>query len=343
MSRYFLRQLSLLLVTLFLLSVLSFSLGFWFPGDALSNLSGIQNLNSELYRQAVANRAFDDNIVAQYVSYLTHLLQGDWGVSLQDGEPVWEQVKIRFPATMELALLAWVLALVIGIPAGILSAVYRGQWPDRFINTLSLSGYSIPVFWLAQLLVLAFAVWVGWIPIAGQINPLYDIDPQTGSILLDIALSDSPYRGQAFQDALRHIVLPVVVLAITPATLLSRITRGALIDVLGKNYIKSARAKGLHSATVVWKHAVPNAMQNVTRELGLMFSILITNTMITEIIFSWPGLGSWLVRSIYERDYPVMQAGLLTLATLILLVNVFLSLLHAWRYPQIRQELYASH
>lgn len=343
MSRYFLRQFSLLVVTLFLLTLLSFSLGFWFPGDALSNLSGIQVLNSDMYQQAVINRAFDDNIIAQYLSYLSHLLQGDWGLSLQDGTPVWDEVKIRFPATMELAILAWVLALAVGIPAGILSAVYRGQWPDRLINSISLSGYSIPVFWLAQLLLLIFAVWAGWIPIAGQINPLYDIDPQTGSILIDLALSDRPYRGQAFQDALRHIILPVIVLAIMPATLLTRVTRGALIDVLRKNYIKSARAKGLHSATVIWKHAVPNAMQNVTRELGLMFSILITNTMITEIIFSWPGLGSWLIRSIYERDYPVMQAGLLTLATLILLVNVFLSLLHAWRYPQVRQELYASH
>ncbi|RUO25796.1 ABC transporter permease [Aliidiomarina minuta] len=343
MSRYVLRQLSLLLVTFFLLTLLSFSLGYWFPGDALANLSGIQTLDSALYEQAIASRSFDQNIAAQYFSYLTHLLQGDWGVSLQDGEPVWNEMKIRFPATMELALLALLLALAIGLPAGIISAVYYTRWPDRVINTFSLSGYSIPVFWLAQLLILIFAVTLGLIPIAGQINPLYNIEPVTGSILIDIMISDGPHRLEALGNALRHMVLPVIVLAIMPATLLTRITRSALHDVLNKNYIHAARAKGLHSASVIWKHAVPNAMQNITRQLGLLFSILITNTMITEVIFSWPGVGSWLVRSIYERDYPVMQAGLLVLATLILLVNVLLSLLHAWRYPQVRQELYATH
>lgn len=341
MTRYLLRQLSLLIVTLFLLTILSFCLGYWFPGDTLTNLSGIQTLNSDLYQQVVMSRGFDRNIVLQYFNYLGHLLQGDWGVSLQDGTPVWNEVQVRFPATMELALIASLLAFAIGLPMGVIAALNIGKWPDRLLMSISLSAYSIPVFWLAQLLILVFAVNLPWLPIAGQVNPLYDVDYQSGSILLDIVFSDHPAKGAALVNALQHMILPLMVLTIMPATLIARLTRAAMHDVLRHNYIKSARAKGLSTRQVVFKHAVPNAMQSVTRDLGLMFSLLITNTMITEVIFSWPGIGSWLIRSIYERDYPVMQAGLLILAALILLINIFLSILHAWRYPQIRQELYA--
>jgi cationic peptide transport system permease protein len=343
MSRYLLRQLSLLVVTLFLLTILSFSLGYWFPGNALTNLSGVQHIDSELYQRVLDERAFDANIVTQYFTYLSHLLQGDWGISLQDGTPVWEEVKIRFPATMELAILAAVIAAAVGIPMGVISALNLGRWPDRLIMSLSLSAYSIPVFWLAQLLILWFAVNWGWLPIAGQINPLFDLEYRTGSILLDISLAEPGERRAMFADAWRHMVLPVAVLAVMPATLLARLTRAAMHDVIRRNYIKSARAKGLSGRQVVFKHAVPNTMQTVSRDLGVIFSFLITNTMITEIIFSWPGLGNWLVRSIYERDYPVMQAGLLTLAALILFVNVCINLLHAWRYPQVRQDLYVKH
>lgn len=342
MTRYLLRQLSLLVVTLFLLTLLSFSLGYWFPGDALANLTGIQTLDSALYQQVVASRAFDSHILAQYFTYLAHLFQGDWGVSLQDGTPVWEEVKVRFPATMELVVLASLLALILGIPAGVIAAMNLGRWPDRLLMGLSLSGYSIPVFWLAQLMILLFAVNLPWFPIAGQINPLYDVTPVTGSVLIDILVSEQGPKANMLANALRHLILPVVVLAVMPATLLARLTRASMHEVLRRNYIKSARAKGLSGSQVLLKHALPNTMQGVNRDLGLMFSFLITNAMITEVIFSWPGLGSWLIRSIYERDYPVMQAGLLTLAALILLVNVVLNIVHAWRYPQIRQELYVK-
>lgn len=342
MTRYLLRQISLLLVTLFLLTVLSFSLGYWFPGDALVNLSGIQTLDSDLYQQIASSRGFDSNILVQYGHYVSHLLQGDWGVSLQDGQPVWQEVKVRFPATLELAILASLIALAVGIPAGIIAALNLGRWPDRLLMGLSLSAYSIPVFWLAQLVILGFAVNLQWFPIAGQINPLYSVEPQTGSILIDLLHADHPAKAEALRNVMRHMLLPLVILAVMPATLLARLTRAAMHDVLRRNYIKSARAKGLSAQQVIFKHAVPNTMQSVTRDLGLIFSFLITNTMITEVIFSWPGLGSWLIRSIYERDYPVMQAGLLTLAALILVVTVVLNLIHAWRYPQIRQELYAN-
>ena len=320
MTRYLLRQLSLLVITLFLLTLVAFSL--------------------TEYRSAAGPG--NGHMVVQYLHYLWQLVSGDWGVSLLDGSPVWDEVKVRFPATLELALVATLLALIGGIPAGVVAAIHIGEWPDKLVRALSLGGYSMPVFWLAQLVILIFAVNLPWFPIAGQINPLYDVAPRSGSILIDIALSPHPTTFEMYRNALSHMALPALVLSLMPASLLARLTRSAMLDVLRRNYIKSARAKGLSGTEVLFKHAVPNTMERVTRELGILFSLLITNTLITEVIFSWPGLGSWFIRSIYERDYPVMQAGLLILASLVLVMQVMLNILHGWRYPQVRQELYAQ-
>ena len=320
MSRYLLRQLSLLVITLFLLTLVAFSL--------------------TEYPSAAA--ADNGHLAAQYLHYVTQLANGNWGVSLLDGTPVWDEVKVRFPATLELALVATLLALIVGIPAGVVAAMHAGQWPDRVVRALSLAGYSMPVFWLAQLVILIFAINLPWFPIAGQINPLYDVAPRSGSILIDIALSSHPTTFEIYRNALSHMVLPVLVLALMPASLLARLSRAAMDAVLRQNYIKAAQAKGLNATEVLFRHAVPNTMERVTRELGMLFSLLITNTLITEVIFSWPGLGSWFIRSIYERDYPVMQAGLLILASLVLVMQVVLNILHGWRYPQVRQELYAQ-
>ena len=320
MSRYLLRQLSLLVITLFLLTLVAFSL-------------------TEYSSAAATDKG---HLGAQYLHYVTQLAQGNWGASLLDGTPVWDELKVRFPATLELALVATLLALIVGIPAGVVAAMHAGQWPDRVVRALSLAGYSMPVFWLAQLVILLFAINLPWFPIAGQINPLYDVAPRSGSIIIDVALSSHPTTLEMYRNALSHMVLPALVLAMMPASLLARLSRTAMYEVLRQNYLKAAQAKGLSATEVLFKHAVPNTMERVTRELGMLFSLLITNTLITEVIFSWPGLGSWFIRSIYERDYPVMQAGLLILASLVLVMHVVLNILHGWRYPQVRQELYAQ-
>lgn len=321
MTSYLLRQLSLLVITLLLLTLAAFSLTEY---------------------QSTASTGDEPHIALQYLHYVSQLATGDWGVSLHDGSPVWDEVKVRFPATLELALVATLLALIVGIPAGVIAALHTGRWPDRLVRALSLGGYSMPVFWLAQLVILIFAVNLPWFPIAGQINPLYDVAPHSGSMLIDIALSSHPTTFEMYRNALSHFALPALVLSLMPASLLARLTRAAMLDVLRRNYIKSARAKGLTATEVLFKHAFPNTMERVTRDLGYLFNLLITNTLITEVIFSWPGLGSWFIRSIYERDYPVMQAGLLSLATLVLVMQVVLNILHGWRYPQVRQELYAQ-
>lgn len=340
MSRYLLRQISLLLVTLLLLSVLAFALNYWFPGNALTNATGIQPEQDVLYAAAYEARHFDKNIFMQYLAYLSHLLNGDWGTSLLDSEPVWNEIELRLGATMEIVILAMGLMLLAGIPLGVVAALNARSNIDHSILVFSLSGYSIPMFWFAQILILVFSVQGGWLPISGQINPLYDIEPVTGSILLDILLSDYHAKRFAALNAFQHMLLPVLSLAMMPTMLMIRITRNAMIEVLQSNYITGAYSKGMATSEVLTFHAFPNTMQTVVRQLGSLFSLIVTNTLVIEVIFSWPGIGSWLVRSIYERDYPVIQAGLLVLGALLLLVNVLLNLFHAWRYPQIRQELY---
>lgn len=335
------RQFSVLLITLFLLSLLSFSLSYLFPGDSVTNASGV--LTTDIQYQSVAlSRGFDKGIVSQYIAYLMHLFAFDWGVSLQDGTSVWQEFKLRLPATLELSILAMALALLLGPPLGIIAAINYKKPIDQIINLFSLSGYSIPVFWMAQLSILIFAVGLGWVPIAGQINPLFDIPLVSGSILVDIWLADHPYGGIALLNAIQHLLLPVIVLATVPLVLLIRLTRNACVEVLRLNFIKGAYARGLSNTEVLLKHVIPNAMQQVTQHFSTAFSLLITNTLIIEVIFSWPGLGRWLVRSIYERDYPVIQGALLLLASLILVVNVTTTVYHAWRYPRVRREINAS-
>lgn len=342
MIRYSIRRIILLVITLWLLSLLIFALNFGYPGDPLTNMTGIHASNTLAYQQAVLERGFEHGIVTQYIEFLGHLLQGNWGLSLVTEQPVFAEIKPLLGATLELGLLAMALAIFFGIPLGVYAAIQQRGALDRLIMGISLSAYSIPVFWLAQLLILLFAVKLGWSPISGQINPLYAIDVQTGSVLFDIWLSDSNYKRAAFFNALNHLWLPVMVLAIMPLTMLIRIMRNAVLDVLQQNYIKAARARGLSDRRIMFKHTLPNAMQPVVRQLGLQFSVLMTNIIITEVIFNWPGLGSWLVKSIYERDFPVIQGGLLVLAALILFVNVMVDLVHAWRYPQIRKEIDAE-
>ncbi|WP_417658391.1 ABC transporter permease subunit [Pseudidiomarina sp.] len=342
MLRYSLRRMVLLVVTLWLLTLLIFALNYWYPGDPLTNMTGIKFSDTLAYQQALVARGFDGSLLNQYFSFMGHLLQGDWGASMVTEQPVFAEIKPLLGATLELGLLAMLLAIVLGIPLGVYAAIQQRGKLDRLIMGMSLSAYSIPVFWLAQLFILLFAVKLGWSPISGQIDPLYAIDINTGSILIDIWLSDTDYRMAAFTDALNHLWVPVIVLAIMPLTMLIRIMRNAVLDVLQQNFIKAARARGLSDRAIMFRHTLPNAMQPVVRQLGLQFSVLMTNIIITEVIFNWPGLGSWLVKSIYERDFPVIQGGLLVLASIILLVNVMVDLVHAWRYPHIRKEIDAK-
>ncbi len=342
MFRYSLSRILLFSITLWLLSIFTFALNYWYPGDPLTNMSGVVGEMTTAYQQESINRAMDSTIFRQYGQYIAHLVEGNWGISLSTQEPVFTAMRHHLGASLELIILGSAVAIVLGLPLGTYAALRQRQWQDKLIMTLSLSTYSIPVFWFAQLAILLFAIQLGWSPIAGQIHPLYAIETQTGSILLDIILSDVEYRGAAFINALQHLWLPTLVVALIPLTMLIRMIRSAVLDTLQLNHIKAARVRGLSDTTILFKHVLPTAIQPVLREAGLQFSVLVTNIIIVEVVFNWPGLGGWLVKSIFERDYPVLQGGLLCLAMLILVANFTIDLLHAWRYPQTRDVIDAD-
>jgi cationic peptide transport system permease protein len=337
MIRYLSSRLFVFIIAFFLLTVFTFSLNFFFPGDALTNMTGVRTF-SDYYPILSEARGTDKNIALQYINYMQHLLSGNWGASLSSGDYVFKQAYQHLFASLELIIGALILAVLIGVPSGVLAATqFRGPI-DKSVISLAMAGYSIPVFWLAQLLILFFAVKLDWLPITGQINPLYGIAPKSGAILLDIALSDSDYKAAAFQDALNHLILPVIILSIMPMMLLLRLMRNATQEMLQKPYVKAARARGLNEFQVLLKHAVPNATQSVLQQVPLIFSLLLSNSIVIESIFNWPGIGNWLVRAIFERDFPVIQACVLIIAFTILLFNLIVDLYRGWRFPIVRHE-----
>ncbi|MDV6315266.1 ABC transporter permease [Idiomarina sp. HP20-50] len=341
MTRYLIGRLSVFIIAIFLLTVFSFSLNYFFPGDPVTNMSGIRSFHSN-YPLIVELRAGNENIGIQYLQYLRHLFAGDWGQSLSYGTQVFPDGIQHFMASMELIALSLLVAVIVGLPLGVFAASRFRQKTDNAIISLAMVGYSVPVFWLAQLLILLFAIKLGWFPITGQINPLYGIEPQTGSILIDIFLSHSDYKAAALQDALNHIIMPVLILAIMPMMLLLRLMRNATQDMLQKPFVKAARARGLSEWRVLVKHAVPNALQSVLHQTTLLFSLMLTNSIVIESIFNWPGMGNWLIRSIFERDYPIIQAAVLMFAFVILFFNLMVELYHGWRFPIVRHEQYAA-
>ena len=335
---YIARRITLFAFMLFLLSAFTFSLAYLFPGDVIVNLSGIQNPTAAERTIIIEKYQLEQNYLSQYIRFMTLIVDGDWGISLSSGETVLSHIIELFPATVELAFYALVVSILIGVPAGILSAAYTKKWPDYLINSFSLVGISTPVFWLALILIMVFCLQLGWLPMSGRIGLLYEIPHITGFILIDIFLSDSEIKISAFIDALKHLALPTLVLATYPTSVLTRFTKDSTLEVLDKPYIKTARAKGLSRSEIILRHALKNALLPVIKQIGLQFSSLITLAMITEVIFSWPGVGQWLINSIYQRDYPAISGGLLTVSLFVIIANITADLLHHLLDPLSRNQ-----
>jgi len=332
-----LRRLSLFFFTMLLLTILSFSLSFLFPGEQLINLTG-QLYASPEYLEALAHEYHQqEGILSQYFSYLTHLFHGDMGYSMTSQLPITSEIFNRLPATIELTCVALLVAMFFGIPVGFVAAIYHRKVPDNFILAIAMIGYSIPVFWLGMLAILVFSIQLGWLPSAGQISLLFEIKHVTGLQLVDILLSDSEYKWQAFQDASRHLILPVIVVALAPATIFMRLARSAMLEVLDTHYIKAAKAKGLTFSQIIYRHGMRNAVIKVIRDVGLQFANLVTIAMVTEVIFSWPGIGRWLIESIYQRDYTAIQGGLIVLSTFIFIVHIIIDFVYAALNPLARE------
>ncbi|MBE0360069.1 MULTISPECIES: ABC transporter permease [Pseudoalteromonas] len=339
---YIFRRFGLFVFMVFMLSVFTFSLAYLFPGDPLSNLSGIPSNNFAQHSALEDKYLYNRNYFMQYIAFLGRILQGDWGVSFASGQNVFTHIIALLPATLELSIYALIVSVIVGVPVGILASVYYKRWPDKLINSSAIVGYSMPVFWLALLLIMVFSLKLGWFPMSGRMGLLYEIPSVTGFILIDIALGNFPYRGMAFLDALRHLTLPTIVLAMYPTTVLIRFTRESMLKVMDQNFIKTARAKGLNRRQLIMHHALRNALLPVIKQIGLQFSTLITLAMITEVIFSWPGVGRWLIDSIYQRDFPAIQGGLMAVSLFVILATIITELTYTLFDPISRNQAHGK-
>ncbi|CAM7329873.1 putrescine export ABC transporter permease SapB [Klebsiella pneumoniae] len=314
-----LRRLLLLLITLFFLTFVGFSLSYSTPH---APLQGASLWNAWLF-------------------WFEGVLHWDFGVSSINGQLISEQLREVFPATMELCILAFGFALLIGIPVGMIAGVMRNKWPDTLISAVALVGFSIPVFWLALLLTLFFSLTLGWLPVSGRFDLLYEVKNVTGFALIDAWLSDSPWRHEMIVSAARHMVLPVLTLAVAPTTEVIRLMRISTSEVYDTNYVKAAATRGVSRRKILLRHVLHNALPPVIPRLGLQFSTMLTLAMITEMVFSWPGLGRWLINAIRQQDYAAISAGVMVIGALVIIVNVISDILGAMANPLKHKEWYA--
>lgn len=333
MLRFVLARLGVLIPTFLGVTIVAFSLIRLIPGDPIELLVGERGIDPERHAVLRAQFGYDKPLWQQYVFYLGDLVQGDLGRSVVTRQPVIEEFFTLFPATVELAVAGILLGTLIGLPAGVIAGVKRGSAFDHVLMGASLTGFSMPIFWWGLLLIILFSGILGWTPVSGRIDVLYYFPRVTGFLLIDSLLSG---QEGAFKSALRHLILPAVVLGTIPMAVIARQTRSAMLEVLNEDYVRTARAKGLPPWRIIGLHALRNALIPVVTVIGLQVSVAFGGAILTETIFSWPGVGKWLVDSIARRDYPSVQGGVLLIATIVMLVNLFVDLLYGVINPRIR-------
>ncbi|WP_299806591.1 ABC transporter permease subunit [uncultured Shewanella sp.] len=342
MGRYLLRRLNLFIATSFVLIAVLFVTTGYFPTNKTVALTGISNPTPEQLHDIEETYQLNESQLEQFFAYTKTRLSGDLGLSVTSQRPVIEELTQALPASFELAIVSGLIAVFLGVPLGVFASLSKNKVTQHSIMAITLTGYSIPVFWLGLTLSLWFGVKLGWLPVSGRINLLYEIEPVTGFMLIDTLLWDSVYRFSAFKDALFHIILPSITLAVLPFTVVVRITRAAMLNIMEQPYIKAAEARGLHTSTIVLRHALPNALIPVLKNMGLMLGTFASYAMIVEVIFSWPGVGSWLVSGIYQRDYTVIQGGVLGVALTIIFLSILIEVIHNAYNPLSRKEIYAA-
>ncbi|MBK6592895.1 MAG: ABC transporter permease subunit [Burkholderiales bacterium] len=335
MLRFIFTRLSLIIPTFFGMTLLAFFLIRLVPGDPIETLAGERGIDAERHAILLKEYGLDRPVIVQYGIYIGKVLQGDLGKSIITQTSVLSEFTALFPATIELAICAILFALLIGIPAGIIAAVKRNSVLDHGVMGISLTGYSMPIFWWGLLLILLVSVQLDLTPVSGRIAVQYFIEPTTGFLLIDTLLSDE--KG-AFKSALTHLILPTIVLGTNPLAVIARMTRSAMLEVLGEDYIRTARAKGLSTLRVVSVHALRNALIPVITVIGLQVGVLFTGAILTETIFSWPGVGKWLIEAISRRDYPVLQGGMLLLGAVVMAVNLLVDVAYGIINPRIRHQ-----
>ena len=329
-----LRRLALTIPTFVGLMFVTFAAIRLVPGDPVETRTGQHAMSAERLAYFRHELGLDLPVWRQFAGYAWNVLHGDFGVSLSTQQKVLSEFLTLFPATLELSIFALAFAVGLGVPFGAIAAIRRGGWIDQALMTLALIGYSMPIFWWGLVLVMVVAVNWGFFPTDARIDPIqFDLPPVTGFMTIDAWLSG---QEGAVRDALKHLVLPAIVLGTVPLGFIARMTRSSMLEVLSEDYVRTARAKGLSPFRVVGIHALRNAMLPVITAIGLSVSGLMAGAVLTETIFSWPGVGKWLIDSISRRDYPALQGGVLLVSTIVVLVNMLVDILYGVADPRIR-------
>ncbi len=334
MGRYAVRRGLTVIPVLLGVSLLVFSFIHLIPGDPALAMLG-ERATPEKVAEVRRQLGLDRPMYEQYLVYLGKLLRGDLGISVVRGDPVLTDLLRRFPATVELATSAIVLALLFGVPVGIISAVWRNSVVDSLSRIWALAGVSMPIFWLGLMLAWLFGVELGWLPTGFRLDTGASFEPWTNFVILDAVLQGN---WGLLRDALRHLILPAVALATIPLAVIARMTRASMLEVLSQEYIRTAEAKGLPQAAVILRHALRNALLPVMTVVGLQVGHLLAGAILTETIFSWPGIGLWVYESIESRDYAIVQGASLFIAVIFVVVNAVTDLLYAAVDPRITYE-----
>jgi peptide/nickel transport system permease protein len=332
MLRFVLRRVLMLIPILLGLSILVFVWIRALPGSPAQALLG-ERATPQTIREINHQYGLDKPIWVQYWAYLKETAQLHLGTSITTRQLVLTEIGQRFPATVELAVAAAIFSIVIGVPLGFFAAKRHMTIFDHVSLGVSLLGVSIPIFFLALILKYIFAVQLGWLPTVGQISVLINIPHPTNFYLLDAILAKNP---GAFWDVLKHLILPAVALGSIPLAIITRITRAAVLDVQNEDYIRTARAKGLPPRIVDMRHVLRNALLPVSTIIGLQVGLLLSGAILTETVFDYPGIGSWLRDAISDRNYPVIQGGILFVAIIVVFVNMLVDISYALINPRIR-------
>ncbi len=332
MISYIIKRLLWAIPTLLGVSLLVFSMVHMVPGDPALVMLG-EHANKESVDILREQMGLNKPLWEQYYLFVSNAITGDFGISLASGEPVIDEFMERFPATVELALFAMIFSTIIGLFAGIISAVKRYSIFDYAAMSTALAGVSMPVFWLGLMLIYFFSVELAWLPVSGRLGYEFDIETITGLFLIDSLLANDT---QAFWDALKHLILPSIALGTIPMAIIARMTRASMIEVLKEEYIRTAYAKGCTKMQVIMVHALKNALLPILTVIGLMVGTLFAGAVLTEMTFSWPGIGKWLINAVNQRDFPIIQSTTLIIASMFVVVNLIVDVLYAVVNPRIR-------
>jgi dipeptide transport system permease protein len=338
--KFILKKFIDLIPTLIGLSFICFFLIRAIPGDPVLLMIGERGTDEATYQSMKHNLGLDRPLLIQYGMFVKNAAQLNFGTSIVSKNPVWTEFIDRFWATFELGTVALLFSVIIGIPLGIFAALKRNTFYDYFLMATSLAGYSMPIFWWGLILILFFSIKLGITPISGRIDLEFDLPFKTGLYLFDsLQLNVIKENGFApFISVLKHLILPAIALGTIPLAVIARMTRSSMLEVLSEDYIRTAKAKGLSSFKIIYVHALRSALIPIITTIALLFGSIITGAILTETIFSWPGIGKWIVQSITARDYPVIQGGVLIIGLIIVLTNILVDFIYYFLNPRMQSS-----